>query len=141
MSCEKCENGAVKYEETDTNAAGEVMGHTYGTNLCDCRKDLPRVRGAAKWWTTEDLTVESIETTLNGEVTVRVNSELPVSEDNRPLIRDAENLYYGSFVYLNSQMMQPEDALAIGEALVRAAKLAESKDQEAAALGADGGES
>jgi hypothetical protein len=106
MSCDKC-NDTGKIVHDFVNETGGVTG--FWTELCTCRRDLPRRYGRAAWWSMDDAISDTHETCA-GYVTMTLWSapELPVSEDNYPLHRTTENSYFRPGV---SIQMEGEDVL------------------------------
>jgi hypothetical protein len=108
---------------------------TYGSNLCRCRADLERRPGRARWWSSETTFSETVElATLPGEVELSASTEIPISEDNYPLIRDGENFYWPTLIQIGDLgTVTASDARLFAEALVRAAESAEASDNVPAA--------
>ena len=110
------------------------VGGGYSSRLCECRKNLERRVGNARWWTSETTWGETIDVpTLPGELSVSITTEVPISDDNYPLIRDEENFYWPSLIQVNDRSMIADDARAIAALLIRAAEEAERIDGEALA--------
>lgn len=106
----------------------------YSSRLCSCRKNLERRQGEATWWTTETTWTETVDLpTMPGEVEIAVSTEVPISEDNYPLIRDAANVYWPSLVEVAGHSLIAEDVRRLAYSLLSAAQIAEDTDREAMA--------
>lgn len=79
------------------NGTGQI-GHDFQggftTELCPCRRSLPRRYGRARWWSIETVHADSIELDGLHHVGINVTCEVPISEDNYPLHRTAENSHF-----------------------------------------------
>ncbi len=111
---------------TDLQIGG---GGGYSSRLCDCRRRLDRREGEARWWTIETRWTETVDVpTLPGEVEISVTTEVPISEENYPLVRNAENFYWPSMVEVSGRTLIADDARRLGEALISCAAKAEEID-------------
>lgn len=90
MICTKCSGkGSIGHESKD--ATGNVT--IYTTELCECRRSMPRRYGKASWWHKEIVYTDSL-TLVNDELVITVDRELPITEGNYPVHRTAENCYF-----------------------------------------------
>ena len=132
-------SGKIRYTEHQEFEPGQVpfgegtyIGSqtTYGSRLCRCRQELERRPGRASWWTSETTFSETVELcTLPGEFHLSVSTEIPISEDNYPLIRDGENFYWPSLIQIgDAGTITADDARLLAAALIRAAESAEASD-------------
>lgn len=99
MTCPLCnDKGSVGYEHPEVAReyeGGTITSGGYSTELCQCRRDLPRRFGKASWWWCESVAGETMETGGGlGTVSVHFSREIPISEDNYPLHRTADNCYF-----------------------------------------------
>lgn len=62
--------------------------------LCECRKNLPRRHGKAAWWLTENVKTLEWSAATGASASATIDLEVPVSEDNYPLIRTEDNVYF-----------------------------------------------
>lgn len=77
-----------------THTTEDDRSRTSWTSLCECRRSLPPRRGNAHYWVYGTPKDEEIETGTGFRFGVRWTPELPVSEDNYPLIRTHENSHF-----------------------------------------------
>lgn len=97
--CSKCgDTGKIGRElpEERRELGGDLVSVIggYTTDLCECRRKLPKRFGKATWWHREYLPGEEINLLDRGTVTVRFDRELPLTEDGHPLHRTADNCYF-----------------------------------------------
>lgn len=104
-------------------------GFSITSRLCECRKNLPRREGEATWWTTEDVWTRDLEMSSGPRnVTIDVSCEVPISEDNYPLIRNEPNAYWPAMVALNGVLFITDDIRAFAALLIEAADVADEID-------------
>lgn len=107
-------------------------GMSITSRLCECRKSLPRREGEARWWTSEKVWTETVDLpSALREVALDVVCEVPISDDNYPLIRNAENIYYPAMVEVNGVSFITDDIRRLAIALVSCADRADALDAEA----------
>lgn len=117
--CNKCnDTGKVEYREAGPGYDG--IGH----NLCECRRFATRVSGRAKWWSSEESYRDKAALIL-GHASVVVSTELPISGDNFPIVRDQENFYWPSMACVEV----PDTSLTSGELRDIAAMLTRAADK------------
>jgi hypothetical protein len=120
MKCPRCDDvGAVVVKQKFEN------GGSITTHLCPCRQGAEPRKGRARWWSirTASQRVWQSCTGLSA-VGIEVTVEVPISEDNWPLIRDAENAYYPAMACIDADLeslMLAEDLRSLAEALVQTA--------------------
>lgn len=91
-------NGKGSVSQTEHYGDG---GGQYVTSLCKCRRDLPRRDGKVRWWSCDTPKVWKWSDSLDWiHVRVTATRELPVSEDNYPLRRTADNAYMCASVHI-----------------------------------------
>lgn len=129
MSCPLCDaTGRVVQEHSGDG------WRTTTSHLCACRRDLPPTQGDVAWWTTETTPTATILMAL-GRAQVAVETERPVSEDSRRLVRHPGNQLYPSFVEVSlpygrdRQSMLADEARRLAAALIAAADLADQRDR------------
>lgn len=91
-TCSICNGtGCAKHHAKNSDGSSE----SYWTTPCECRTNLPRREGKAAWWTSDKSYSESITTECEYcTVDICLTPELPISEDNYPLLRTQENCYW-----------------------------------------------
>lgn len=112
---------------TDLEIGG---GGGYSSRLCDCRKNLERRPGEARWWTSETVWTEEVTLSLkpNSPIEMSVTCEVPISEDNYPLIREGYNVYYPAMIEVNGTTLLVDDARALAAALTACADKCDELD-------------
>jgi len=105
-------------------------GMSITSRLCDCRKNLERRHGEARWWTSETVWTEEVALSLKPDtpVTMTVTCEVPISEDNYPLIREGYNVYYPAMIEVNGTTLLVDDARALAAALTACADKCDELD-------------
>lgn len=101
-TCEKCKDkGMYRFEETSPDG----LSTSSGPVLCECRRSLPRREGNARYWVSDDPIELTAQAGIydDASVTIKLTPELPVSEDNYPLLRTEENCYYPPSIEVSSK--------------------------------------
>lgn len=133
MTCDKCDNGRIVTDnppgepfELESGAVAQVVGG-YSSHLCGCRRSLPPREGDASWWTMNVALFERDAEIFSEAITIKVTTELPVSEDNYPLVRKG-NRYYPTMIEVGSRTLTVPIVQDIIAALTEAVKIAEATD-------------
>lgn len=140
-TCECDGSGAIRYE-IPGDGIQRPLGHGYtieivtgsGTRLCECRKSLAPRDGEARWWTTETVYSGQWESTVfEHQATIKVDVEIPVSEDNYVLHRRG-NRYYPTTIDLDFSIdwfhsLFPDEARELARLLNEAADAADAIDE------------
>lgn len=104
-----------------------------GTSLCPCRKALPPREGEARWWTSERVYSATVAVPMfNESVEIRVDPEVPVSEDNFRVVRRG-NRYYPTLINVetpDSLTLHPDTARELAQRLIAAADAADAIDAQ-----------
>lgn len=92
MTC-ALRNGVGAIVETWTSEDGMSGGSS--TKVCECRRNLAPRLGKAHYWTEKAVHTAYLTTPDSlGEFEALINVEQPMSADNFPLVRTAENCYF-----------------------------------------------
>lgn len=122
--------GAVVTKTEDHGGCTTIM-----TYLCKCRRDLPRRDGKVAWWSCDTPKVwEWSDGAEWAHVTVTATRELPISEDNYPLRRTADNTYLCASVRLEmdgNEFPTPEHFRAFANWLLKVADEIDQYDEVA----------
>lgn len=137
QTCKKCNGTGKVVHDVAPEAITDRITMTGGfmSELCECRKAMPRVHGVAKWWSDEPVKTITAPLLIH-HATVTISAELPISADNRPLIRDAANFYYPSTASIDtfSELLFAQDLRSIAKALLEAADEMDAFDDARAKL-------
>jgi hypothetical protein len=132
VTCRCDGSGKISYKHVDDRqyeiGEGLIAGPwtTWGSHLCECRRELPPREGQARWWTTETVYSSDWSSSVFRETAeITVQAEVPVSEDNYVVHRRG-NRYYPCSVDLNVSskdlhFLFPEEARELARMLVEAA--------------------
>lgn len=101
IACEKCnDTGKVVTNhkpgpEVAITGGGSVQcAGGFSTDLCECRRKLPRRHGKASFWVFDTPITFEEEIGPCLRIGVQFQPELPVSTDGYPLHRTLDNAYY-----------------------------------------------
>ena len=130
--CNKCNDTGRVQIETSPEDFGNGITMLAGTMpiLCECRKAMPRVHGKASWWSMEHAKTITVPPTIL-EARIDIEVELPISEDNRPLVCDASNFYWPSCakVEIESDSLCSFELRDIAAGLIKAADQMDAIDK------------
>lgn len=107
--CPKCnDTGEIVIREQHSHGA------SIATNLCECRRGLPRRHGKVSWWDSEVVYEEKFRV-CDGvllDSRVSISRELPVSADNFPLHRTNDNSRFSNSIAIEIDCtIAPSDML------------------------------
>lgn len=136
MSCEKCQGtGQIVHVTTSERRLADgstvqLSGHS--TSLCECRAALPPRAGEARWWTLRPVYAATVDVPIfQQRVEITVDTEVPVSDDNYPLVTRG-NRYYPTLVDVvigdEKLLMHGDTAREFAQRLIAAADAVDACD-------------